>query len=91
MAPAGGVSGVAVLAESHISIHSWPEAGYAALDIFMSGAGQPHLAIDVLRDAFGAEDVAVHEHKRGQEMSQEGWQAAAPKKAAPRSRREKAA
>src|SRR5262249_23318295 len=33
----GGVSGVAVLAESHISIHTWPERGYAAVDIFMCG------------------------------------------------------
>ena len=38
--PNGGVSGVAVLAESHISIHSWPEYGYAALDVFMCGADQ---------------------------------------------------
>jgi len=35
--PNGGVSGVAVLAESHISIHTWPERAYAALDIFISG------------------------------------------------------
>ena len=35
-----GVSGVAVLAESHISIHTWPEAGYAALDVFMCGSRQ---------------------------------------------------
>ena len=35
--PNGGVSGVAVLAESHISIHTWPENGYAALDVFMCG------------------------------------------------------
>ena len=38
--PNGGVSGVAVLAESHISIHSWPENGYAALDVFMCGRRQ---------------------------------------------------
>ena len=38
--PNGGVSGVAVLAELHISIHSWPEYGYAALDVFMCGANQ---------------------------------------------------
>ena len=36
-----GVSGVAVLAESHISIHTWPEAGYAALDVFMCGSADP--------------------------------------------------
>jgi S-adenosylmethionine decarboxylase len=32
-----GISGVAVLAESHISIHTWPEVGYAAMDVFMCG------------------------------------------------------
>ncbi|MEL7050065.1 MAG: adenosylmethionine decarboxylase, partial [Pseudomonadota bacterium] len=46
--PNGGVSGVAVLSESHISIHSWPEADYAALDVFMCGDAKPHLAIEVL-------------------------------------------
>lgn len=34
---AQGVTGVAMLAESHMSIHSWPEHGYAALDIFLCG------------------------------------------------------
>ena len=46
--PNGGVSGVAVLSESHISIHSWPEVGYAALDVFMCGEAKPHLTVDVL-------------------------------------------
>ena len=36
--PNGGVSGVVVLAESHISIHTWPERNFAAVDIFMCGA-----------------------------------------------------
>ena len=36
-----GVSGVVVLAESHISIHTWPDAGYAALDVFMCGSAIP--------------------------------------------------
>jgi len=39
--PNDGISGVAVLAESHISIHTWPEAEYAALDIFMCGQARP--------------------------------------------------
>ncbi|MDA0664869.1 MAG: adenosylmethionine decarboxylase [Proteobacteria bacterium] len=61
----GGVSGVAVLAESHISIHSWPEYGYAALDVFMCGETEPHLAVEVLRRAFKPERVEVAEHRRG--------------------------
>lgn len=64
--PNGGVSGVAVLAESHISIHSWPEARYAAVDIFMCGSANPDACIPVLREAFRAKRVAVSELLRGQ-------------------------
>jgi S-adenosylmethionine decarboxylase len=66
--PNGGVSGVAVLAESHISIHSWPEYGYAALDVFMCGGAKPHLAIEILREAFQPEDIIVQEILRGKEV-----------------------
>ena len=62
----GGVSGVAVLAESHISIHTWPEAGYAALDVFMCGSADPDKCIPVLREAFSANRVGVNELLRGQ-------------------------
>jgi S-adenosylmethionine decarboxylase len=62
-----GVSGVAVLAESHISIHTWPEAGYAALDVFMCGSANPDACIPVLRDAFSAKRVGVDELLRGQD------------------------
>jgi S-adenosylmethionine decarboxylase len=62
-----GVSGVAVLAESHISIHTWPEAGYAALDVFMCGSANPDACIPVLREAFSAERVGVGELLRGQD------------------------
>lgn len=64
--PNGGVSGVAVLAESHISIHSWPEHGYAALDIFMCGNANPDACVPVLREAFSPKKIAVSEHLRGQ-------------------------
>ncbi len=47
-----GVSGVAVLAESHISIHTWPENGYAALDVFMCGSANPDACVPILREAF---------------------------------------
>ncbi|WGF90615.1 adenosylmethionine decarboxylase [Marinivivus vitaminiproducens] len=63
--PNGGVSGVAVLAESHISIHTWPERGYAALDIFMCGDANPHATIPVLRHAFAPTQVVISEHMRG--------------------------
>jgi S-adenosylmethionine decarboxylase len=63
--PNGGVSGVAVLAESHISIHSWPEANYAAVDIFMCGNAIPDACIPVLRESFKAKRVAVSELLRG--------------------------
>lgn len=65
--PNGGVSGVAVLAESHISIHTWPECGYAALDIFMCGAARPHEGVEVLRRAFRPERFAVEEILRGRD------------------------
>ncbi len=61
-----GVSGVAVLAESHISIHTWPDAGYAALDVFMCGQADPDACIPVLREAFAAKQVEVNEILRGQ-------------------------
>ncbi|BEV43996.1 adenosylmethionine decarboxylase [Afipia carboxidovorans] len=63
--PTGGITGVAILAESHISIHTWPEHAYAALDIFMCGKASPHKAIDVLRLAFTPGKLVLAEHKRG--------------------------
>src|SRR3954469_7365101 len=63
--PEAGLSGVPVLAESHISIHTWPERGYAALDIFMCGDAEPHKAVAVLRDTFTPSHVQIGEHKRG--------------------------
>ena len=44
----GGITGVALLAESHMSIHTWPEKEYAAIDIFMCGHADTRRALDVL-------------------------------------------
>jgi S-adenosylmethionine decarboxylase len=63
--PNGGISGVAVLAESHISIHSWPERDYAALDVFMCGDAKPERCVAVLERAFAAQRVEVNEILRG--------------------------
>ncbi len=61
----GGISGVAVLAESHISIHTWPERGYAAVDVFMCGAAEPHKVVPILKHAFKAGRVSLSEQMRG--------------------------
>jgi S-adenosylmethionine decarboxylase len=61
----GGVSGVAVLAESHISVHTWPERGYAAFDVFMCGDAEPRKTLSVFKTAFTPGRVVIGEHKRG--------------------------
>lgn len=64
-----GVSGVAVLAESHISVHTWPEIGYGAFDVFMCGDSRPWKAVEVLRAAFDAGEVRVKELLRGEGLA----------------------
>ena len=63
--PNGGISGVAVLAESHISVHTWPECSYAAFDIFMCGDARPELGAEVLRQTFAPVRTEIVEHRRG--------------------------
>lgn len=62
-----GITGVAVLAESHISIHTWPETGYVALDIFVCGNCDAHKAVPVLQDFFCPERMVIVEQMRGNE------------------------
>lgn len=63
--PNGGVSGVIVLAESHISIHTWPERGFAAIDIFMCGSCDPYRSIPVLKAVFRPDSIQLSEQRRG--------------------------
>ena len=63
--PNGGISGVAVLAESHISVHTWPERDFAAFDVFMCGDAEPEKAIGVFKAAFSPERIEVTEQLRG--------------------------
>jgi S-adenosylmethionine decarboxylase len=61
-----GVTGVVVLAESHISIHTWPENDYAAIDVFMCGKAEPERAITYLRRYFSPTDVETKSFRRGE-------------------------
>ncbi|MCB0338655.1 MAG: adenosylmethionine decarboxylase [Bdellovibrionales bacterium] len=61
-----GVSAVVVIAESHFSIHTWPEDGYAAFDIFTCGEDmKPKKAIEYLATAFNAGNYSLQEISRG--------------------------
>lgn len=61
-----GVSGVVVIAESHVTIHTWPEYGYAAVDIFTCGETiDPWVIQEYLEKAFESKNVSSMEMKRG--------------------------
>lgn len=67
-----GVSGVVLLAESHLSVHSWPERGFASFDVFVCGGCDPTLAVPVLKERFSPTDAKIDLYLRG-----EGWAEAA--------------
>jgi S-adenosylmethionine decarboxylase len=61
-----GVSGVVVISESHLSIHTWPEYQYAAVDVFTCGEHvDPWEAFDYLKKVFGAQRFLIDEYQRG--------------------------
>ena len=60
-----GVSGVVVVAESHLAVHTWPEYGYAAVDYFSCGPVDSEAAVRHLRGALGAETFEIQEIARG--------------------------
>lgn len=61
-----GVTALALLSESHLSIHTWPEAGYAAIDVFSCGMNcTPETAIDVLAERLRPTAVEVQSVERG--------------------------
>lgn len=61
-----GVSGVVIIAESHLTIHTWPEHGYAAVDVFTCGVTiEPLEAVEFLQRELGAAHLSLSELNRG--------------------------
>lgn len=61
-----GISGIIVISESHFSIHTWPEYGYCALDIFTCGKNiDSQKALDFLKKEFESQDLKIKEVHRG--------------------------
>lgn len=68
-----GVSGVVVIAESHLAIHTWPEYGFAAVDLFSCGQGvDPYAAVSYLGTRLGACSQEVQEIPRGKPKTRGG-------------------
>ena len=66
-----GISGVVVIAESHLFIHTWPEYGYAAADIFTCGTSvQPEKAAELLVKKLGAKSYSMQEIARGTRIAE---------------------
>ena len=63
--PNGGISGVAILAESHISIHTWPEIDYAAFDFFTCGLISPESALQILHESLKPKKLNFKNYSRG--------------------------
>lgn len=61
-----GVTGIVVISESHLAIHTWPELGYAAVDVFTCGESiNPWVSCDYIRGKFSAEIMTASEVRRG--------------------------
>ncbi|HSW35996.1 MAG TPA: adenosylmethionine decarboxylase [Candidatus Limnocylindrales bacterium] len=61
-----GISGVVVISESHLAIHTWPEFGYAAVDVFTCGQTvNPWVSCNYLKHVFSAQNMSAREIKRG--------------------------
>ena len=64
-----GVSGIIVIAESHLAIHTWPEHGYAAVDLFSCGDFDFTGALKYIRDNLNAEKYSILSIKRGTDLN----------------------
>ncbi|ULJ63421.1 adenosylmethionine decarboxylase [Wielerella bovis] len=66
----GGVTGVVLLAESHITIHTWAEHGFAAVDVFLCGSLKPQIAAQSIQAALFAQTAQWREYPRGENLFQ---------------------
>jgi len=64
-----GVSGVVVISESHLSIHTWPEYGYAALDFYTCGDIDPEIACEYLAETLEADHIQTTVIARGEKVN----------------------
>lgn len=69
-----GVSGATILAESHVTIHTWPERGFASIDVFMCGSADATAAVQYLTTAFCPNHFEIKTEKRGDAFSQKWGQ-----------------
>ncbi|MBC7217998.1 MAG: adenosylmethionine decarboxylase [Candidatus Caldatribacterium sp.] len=60
-----GLSGLLVMPESHVAIHTWPEYGYAALDIFLGTSCDPRTSVPLIERYFEPQDIKIVELERG--------------------------
>ncbi len=60
-----GVTALVLLSESHISIHTWPEHGYAAIDVFACGKGDPEKSLEKLKELLSVKELKVLKIERG--------------------------
>ena len=72
--PPNGVSGVVVISESHLSVHTWPEVDYMALDIYTCGAHtEPMIAVNYVLEQVHAKHIHITEITRGLDDNDENF------------------
>lgn len=60
-----GLTAIAIISESHLAIHDWPELNYVAVDIFTCGQANPYLALEILKEKYLPKKAKIKEIKRG--------------------------
>lgn len=64
-----GVTGIVIIEESHLSIHTWPEYGYASVDFYTCGEGVPEKALSVIQEGLRSERAEILMIDRGKSLT----------------------